>query len=335
VHGRNNPPAPVIREITKESIVERYGAPAVASTKVKREPDLPITHWWIIEPVAQAIAVACDLAPPQTHLAFTGLHDAVDAEGFDSREAVARFIRHVNRHRHTTGLAPIPDAHVTPHMFRRTMAMLTSDFPGSEIALGMQLKHVAARALANRCTQGYAEKTPAWARYFDQAIDAARFSKLRELYQVHRRGETIGYGPSVQRLATTFDAVADAADKLRATGQVRHGDARVEHDLLRRTRLSLRFGKLNHCAMDENNPVGAKCLEHAVVPDGYRGPLIDRCQPGRCTNSIIAPEHLVHHQAYKAQLTRLLADRALPPGRRAALEQQLAEVVEVIKKVEP
>jgi hypothetical protein len=38
---------------------------------------------------------------------------------------------------------------------RRTMAMLTDQFPGSEIALGIQLKHIASRALANRSTQGY------------------------------------------------------------------------------------------------------------------------------------------------------------------------------------
>lgn len=35
------------------------------------------------------------------------------------------------------------------------MAMLTDHFPGSEIALGIQLKHVARRALANRSTLGY------------------------------------------------------------------------------------------------------------------------------------------------------------------------------------
>lgn len=238
----------------------------MVSTKVKRNPDFPVTHWWIIEPVAQAIAVACDLAPPDAELAFTGLHNAVNGEGFDSREAVARFIRHVSRHRHATGLAPIPDSHVTPHMFRRTMAMLASDFPGCEIALGLQLKHVATRALANRCTQGYAEKTPAWARYLDHAIESARFNRLHELYQAHRRGEPTGYGPAAERLTKTFDAVTHAAEHLCATDQANHGDARVEHDLLRRTRISLRFGTLNHCALDETNPVGAKCLEDSRIP---------------------------------------------------------------------
>jgi len=28
--------------------------------------------------------------------------------------------------------------------------------------------------------------------------------------------------------------------------------------------------------MDENNPIGAVCLEHGVVPEGHKGPLHDR-----------------------------------------------------------
>ena len=92
------------------------------------------------------------------------------------------FTGYVNRHRHLTGLPHIPEGKVTPHMFRRTMAMLTSDFPGSEIAIGMQLKHMATRALANRHTQGYYAAAPAWATYFDATRQAARFQKLRDLY---------------------------------------------------------------------------------------------------------------------------------------------------------
>ena len=59
----------------------------------------------------------------------------------------------------TDRTAEDPGRHMRPHMFRRTMAMLTDQFPGSEIALGIQLKHIAARALANRSTQGYATPT--------------------------------------------------------------------------------------------------------------------------------------------------------------------------------
>ena len=165
------------------------------------------------------------------------------------------------------------------------MAMLTDQFPGSEIALGIQLKHIASRALANRSTQGYANADSSWAEHLESAIDAVRFRRLEDLYHAHKAGESIGYGPGAERMADTFN-------NIQQTAQARGGDATVERTLLRNARISLRFGVLNHCAMDENNPAGAACLENAVIPEGHKGPLHDRCRPDRCSNSVIAPEHV-------------------------------------------
>ncbi|MFF3336339.1 hypothetical protein ACFYWX_43725 [Streptomyces sp. NPDC002888] len=75
------------------------------------------------------------------------------------------FVRHANNNCHVTGLPQIPEQKLAPHMFRCTMAMLTREFPGSEIAVGMQLNNVATRALANTTTQGYTEPSPAWAQH--------------------------------------------------------------------------------------------------------------------------------------------------------------------------
>lgn len=66
----------------------------------------------------------------------------------------------------------------------------------------------------------------------------------------------------------TFAAIRDKAADIRATNQAQRGDLRVELDLLRRTRLSVRFGKLNHRTMDDANPIGAKCLNR---PSPVRG----------------------------------------------------------------
>ncbi|MGJ5829920.1 hypothetical protein [Streptomyces ossamyceticus] len=174
------------------------------------------------------------------------------------------------------------------------MAMLTREFPGSEIAVGMQLKHVATRALANTTTQGYTEPSPAWAQHLRTAISERRFERLAELFAADGRAKPIGYGPGADRLRETFAVIRAKAAEMRATNQAQRGDLRVELDLLRRTRLSVRFGKLNHCTMDDANPVGAKCLEDAIVPEGHQGPLIDRCQPSRCRNSVIAPRSPAH-----------------------------------------
>lgn len=303
-----------IREIVKGSVVQHYGSPAVTSTKRKLDPDLPTKHWWIIDPVAKAIDIASQLSADPT-LAFSSTRRD---QGFVSQHAVSHFIRHVNAMRAFTGLAEIPAQKVTPHMYRRTMALLTRDYPGSEVAVGMQLKHVASRALANRTTQSYMDNDPSWARQLDHAIAERRFERLKELFDADSRGETIGYGPGADRMCESFAAVRHQAEALRASGQARAGDARVELDLLRRTRISLRFGTLNHCTMNDDDPTGAKCLEDAVVPEGHRGPLIDRCRPGRCANSVLSPEHLPLWQVEKASLTRLLATPGLPPPRRAA-----------------
>ncbi|SOR84460.1 MULTISPECIES: hypothetical protein [Streptomyces] len=320
-----------VRDILKDSVVEYYGSPAVKATKHKLDPDLPIRHWWIIEPVAKAIATAAELSIDDEY-AFASVQAKSPINHFDSGDAITCFVQHVNDNRHVTGLPQIPEQKLAPHMFRRTMAMLTRDFPGSEIAVGMQLKHVSTRALANTTTQGYTEPAPAWAEHLRTAISERRFERLAELFAADGRGEPIGDGPGADRLRETFAAIRAKAAEMKATSQAQRGDLRVELDLLRRTRLSVRFGKLNHCTMDDANPVGAKCLEDAIVPEGHQGPLIDRCQPSRCANSVIAPAHLPIWTAERASLTDLLTTRKLPPNRRALLTEQLHEVDRVVRK---
>ncbi|WP_257980598.1 hypothetical protein [Streptomyces sp. CB02959] len=320
-----------IREITKGSVVEYFSTPAVKSTKVKLDADLPVKHWWITEPVAQAIELAERLSQ-HPELAFASVPGRDPETLFTSQDVIEDFVDHANRGRHITGLDEIPPQHITPHMFRRTMAMLTRDFPGSEIAVGMQLKHAATRALANRTTGGYMEPASSWARHLDNAIAERKFQRVKELFAADSRGETIGFGPGADRMREAFAAVREKAAELRATGKAQRGDLRVEHDLLQRTRFSIRFGKLNHCTMNDDDPIGAKCLEEAVVPEGHRGPLLDRCQPSRCTNSILGPEHLPIWTAEQGSLNRLRADPKLPANRRALLDAQLNEVALMLKK---
>jgi integrase len=148
-----------IHEIGPGSLVEHYGTPAIASTKYKRDPNQPTKHWWITEPVAEAIAVAEQLSTEPDRI-FTPLRRP-DADVARSHQMIDAFIAHVNATRKMTGLDEIPSGRAWPHMFRRTMAMLTDQFAGSEIALGIQLKHIATRAL-------------------DTAIEAARFRRLED-----------------------------------------------------------------------------------------------------------------------------------------------------------
>lgn len=311
-----------IHEISKDALIEHYGYPAVTATQHKHDPRRPTKAWWITAPVAEAITMAAQLSP-HPHRVFAPIAAKESAEALHSGATIDSFIRHVNATRNQTGLDEIPDGRVRPHMFRRTMAMLTDQFAGSEIALGIQLKHVATRALANASTQGYAAGDPSWADHFDTAADAARFRRIEDLYRTHQAGGSIGYGPAAERMAQTFDRVQD-------TVAARGGDATVERALLRSQRISIRFGSLNHCAFDEANPAGALCLDNTTVPDGHRGPLHERCRPDRCANSIIAPEHLPVWNSEKHTLLRLLDTPGLAPARSAALHRELASVEAVL-----
>ena len=237
------------------------------------------------------------------------------------------FTAHVNSASARTGLQKIPPGNIRPHMFRRTMAMLTDQFPGSEIALGIQLKHIASRALANRSTQGYANADSAWAAHLESAIEAARFRRLEDLYLTHKTGEPIGYGPGAERMAHTFNDIQHRA-------QARGGDATIERALLRKARISIRFGVLNHCVMDENNPAGAACLEHAIVPEGHKGPLHDRCRPDRCANSVIGPEHVPIWASERRTLLALIDAPGLSTCRRQALHRELIAVEAILDKTD-
>ncbi|MGY5533915.1 integrase [Streptomyces sp. C-3] len=315
-----------VHEITKGSVVQHYGAPAITSALIKGQEDFPVKHWWIIEPVARAIATAEELTPHPDRI-FTGVRSRTNSgETFSAAERMAAFIKHINAMSVLTGLEPIPEGRVAPHMFRRTMSMLTDQFPGSEIALGIQLKHAAARALANRTTQGYAASDASWAQHLDQAVEASRFRNLRELFDTHKTGQPIGFGPGAEQLTRTFD-------KIRDTVAAHGGDAAVEEAMLKKARISIRFGTLNNCLFDAANPVGALCLENTLLPPGHTGPLPDRCRPERCGNSMLGIQHAAIWDSEDRTLLKLLDTPGLPAGRRAALEQQRSDVQTLLRKV--
>jgi hypothetical protein len=216
-----------IHEITKNSIIDHYGYPAITSTKQKHDPTLPTKAWWITAPVAEAITVAEQLSlHPDRVFAPFHLDDADGA--VHGTSMLDTFIAHINTTRTWTGLDEIPAGKARPHMFRKTMAMLTDQFPGSEIALGIQLKHVATRALANRCTQGYAAADISWAEHLDSAIDAARFRRLEDLYAARKAGAPLGYGPAAERMAKAFpghprDRPSPRRGRRRREGAATHG----------------------------------------------------------------------------------------------------------------
>jgi hypothetical protein len=129
--------------------------------------------------------------------------------------------------------------------------------------------------------------------------------------------------------------MADVFAHIQQTTQARGGDATVERALLRKARISIRFGTLNHCAFDETNPAGAVCLENAITPPGHRGPLPDRCRPARCANSILSPHHIPIWDSERRTLLTLVNNPGLPTCRKAVLQRELAAVEAVLRKANP
>ena len=97
---------------------------------------------------------------------------------FDRHDELKKLIPQLNDIGREAGFEPIPHFHLAPHMFRRTMAVITAQQPDGEVALGIQLKHAARRAVANGTTSGYASETPEWAAEFEHELQEAVASRL-------------------------------------------------------------------------------------------------------------------------------------------------------------
>lgn len=192
-----------IQEIQRGAVTTHYGSPAVTSHKTKLDPARPQLRWWITEPVAQAIAVAERLSRHPTHIFATLNPPAAAREGvirngrrgIDASDDIDLFIAHINTAGRRLGLQPIPVVRVRPHMFRKTMSIITGQEPDSEIALGLQLKHAARRALANAATPGYAAADTAWASELGNQLELAAARRLVDLLHARRGGHAVAAGP--------------------------------------------------------------------------------------------------------------------------------------------
>ncbi|WP_405768029.1 integrase [Streptomyces sp. NBC_01538] len=215
-----------IHEILRDPVVEHYSTPAISSTKIKGTTDRPGKHWWIAEPLVDALAVAeaVSLHPERV---FSPVHANKQDGTVVGVSMLKAFMTFVNANRAWTGLDEIPVAYIRPHMFRRTMAMLTDQFPGSEIATGIQLKHLATRALANATTRGYAASDKEWATYLKDALDNVKFRKIKDLYERHTAGEEIGFGPGAERVKVSAYGLRSPVAYLSSSPPVRPRPSRA------------------------------------------------------------------------------------------------------------
>lgn len=309
-----------VQGIATGAVSTHYGAPAVTSILHKGQTGAGASQrWWVSPPVVRALEVAERITRDPGRL-FGSVRTGInrDLAGFDQHEQIRSFIDWVNDHSPHNGLEPIPTKALAPHMFRRTMAVITANEPDGEIALGITLKHNATRALANATTSGYAAPTPEWAKEFDHHAKEAAAGELVADWARHADGERAARGPG----ATAFvNSLANVTDRAETTVAV--GNERMLRNLLRDEFATIRLGTLNHCLGD---PSKALCLEGASTAVKAGGPIPSMCQPATCRNSVITDKHLPIWQHEETDLVEKLKDKNMADTHRQRLESQLADV---------
>lgn len=307
--------------IKKGALTTFYGAPAVRSQLRKGRRGKHTRNWWIIEPVAQAIAVAEQLAHGEDVFASSR---RTQGERFDRNDELKKFISQLNALGPNSGLEPIPDFRLSPHMFRRTMAVITAQQPDGEIALGLQLKHAARRAVANGTTSGYASETPEWAAEFEHELQEAVATRLVGMWSTRSTDEIQLAGAGAQRFRDGLSRVEDEA-----RSAVKVGDERTLRTLLRDRFSTLRWGTLNHCL---GIPEQAACLDGLPPEATAAGMVPNRCQPTTCGNSVITDEHAPIWIAEERDLFAKLRDRKMAEHNREQLETELASVQKITRR---
>ena len=314
-----------IQEIERDAIVSYYGSPAIRSRRTKHDPHRSVQRWWITEPVAEAVRVLERLSWHPSHV-FAPMPKNRRGGGRDrgitAADDIDFFIERVNKTAHSLGLEPIPAAKIRPHMFRRTMASIAAHEPDGQIALGIQLKHAARRALANRLTHGYGQRDPAWATDADREYELAAARRLVDLLAERQAGHQIAVGPGAARLHQGIDAVI-AATRQQPRAHAQLASQQTLITLLRGQFPDLHWGTLNHCLF---NAATAECQN--ALPDDQRGqgPLLGACQPARCRNSAVTSTHIPIWLAEEDDLRAMLSQPSLGTARRESLTSRLADV---------
>lgn len=312
--------------IKKDSLTTFHGAPAVKSQLRKGRRGTHLRNWWIIEPVAQAIAVAERLAHGDEVFASIRKSQSDDNHlmHFDRHDELRKLVRQLNSIAPTAGFEQIPEFRLAPHMFRRTMAVITAQQPDGEIALGIQLKHAARRAVANGTTSGYASETPEWAAEFEHELQDAVAARLVGFWASRPTAEVRFAGAGAQRFRDGLAAIEEDAPL-----SVKIGDERTLRSLLRDRFSTLRWGTINHCL---GIPEQAACLTDVPPEAAKNGVIPNRCQPSTCRNSVVTEEHAPIWIAEERDLFSKLKDRRLAPHHREQLETELSSVQKITKR---
>ncbi|MFT3856553.1 MAG: hypothetical protein QM742_03240 [Aquabacterium sp.] len=181
--------------------------------------------------------------------------------------------------------------------FRRTLARHIARRPFGVIAGMLQYKHISVATF-----EGYAGNDPEWNNLM---------SEERKLFDVDILGE-IALDIAAGEIAGGLGKALASEYKMEYEGQAVDASASKIAKWLERDSPSIHVGKLNLCMF---RPEQALCT--GKRPDA-KGPVLNACDPGRCSNSCVRKEHI---PIWQGQLKQTIEFAALT--NRNKLQQEL------------
>lgn len=286
--------------------------------------------WLVTEQVVRAVEILEALAPDgdDQPLITSEIFRGAGKRAADTTKLMRGLMRWQNGPGGQAAELPaIPDVEgrpwpLTPRQFRRTLARQLAFRPHGVIASKVHLKH-----LSVTITEGYFGPRGESAAQFLAEVEASeREAKLQTMLQRFEQweaGEPLTGGAS-RKLVQDFAAVAAELEQFEGTVDQR--DRRIAELLAARAE-TLHIGLLNDCHFTD--PRQARCLRNRGIEDAD-GPIISACEPSRCANAVVAPEHAPRWSQPLMQIENLLADRKVPPRERERLRSEKARLEGIV-----
>lgn len=316
-----------IQDIQRGSITTFFGVPAVKSNIHKGRSATTPAHWWIVNEVQTAIGVLERLSthPDYLFARFVDGYRENDEPGIRASREIEFFLQHLSTTGIRSGLAPVPSGPaISPRTLRRTTACISRELGGNEIAISQQLKHAIQYGYSN-VTAGYMAPDPAWASFLNtNRSEETLRSMVTMIHQSINEARPLA-GRGGERLTNALTSVA-AGHPDQQGQRLLVSDTQLA-TLLKKMAPEIHFGPANACIFDE-----ATALCRISASNAVQGPLLGLCQPARCPNAVIGPQHLPVWISERQMLTAAIQTGSPSPPRVKALSARLGEVDHVLRQ---
>jgi hypothetical protein len=204
---------------------------------------------------------------------------------------------------------------------RRTLAWFIANQPFGVIA-GM-LQYGQASELM---FEGYAGTSASGFRdEIEQERQRARLTDIVALYEGWLDGERLG-GPMGAKLSSEFDRICEELGEL--PGVI--ADERRRAQMLKNVSTALFPGFINDCFYYKEH---ALC-QTASNKNGHDGPMLSRCVPQKCPNSLITRKHLPALDACLADAQEMLGSGRLPIPQAIAIGRMIDIYQDLIEEAQ-